>query len=355
MKILFIIILLSLTICIYAQNNTRWIDCKNVYINGKAFPDTENNFSRVRDKDLKLLLTADGAYNRATNPAGLHIDFKTNSNNIHVKWSLDQLRVEGYTNINTQGGLDLYMWDKNYWKFLGNASPFYPNLDNQIQIVDENYFTLYKNQEHLYSLNLPTHENVTALEIGIDEGASFEVVKNVEKPIIIYGTSITHGACASRPGLNWPAQVRYRTGENVINWGFGGSGRLEKVATDIICQTDPKIMVLEPFANMPTEFAKERLIYFYTKFREGHPVTPIVFIEQQPISHITTTQKEPIEKNIIMRELFKEWSISDKNIYKIKSEDTYSDQYTSDTIHPNDIGMSIMADNFIKVYKKIIK
>ena len=351
MKIFLVILFILATMTAFAE--TKWIDCKDVYINGKAFPDTENNFSRVREKELKLLCSVDGAYARATNPAGLHVDFKTNSNNIRVKWSLDQLRIEGYTNINTQGGLDLYMWDKNYWKFLGNASPFYPNLDNELQIVDENYFTLYKDKEHIYSLNLPTHENVIALEIGIDEGATFEVIKNEEKPILIYGTSITHGACASRPGLNWPAQVRYRTGENVVNWGFGGSGRLEKVATDILCQTDPKIMVLEPFANMPTEFAKERLTYFYTKFREGHPTTPIVFIEQQPIIHITTTQKEPIEKNVIMRELFKEWSKTDKNIYKIKSEDTYSDQDTSDTIHPNDIGMSVMADNFIKVYKRI--
>ncbi|MBQ7256157.1 MAG: hypothetical protein IJS60_00500 [Abditibacteriota bacterium] len=48
-----------------------------------------------------------------------------------------------------------------------------------------------------------------------------------------------------------------------------------------------------------------------------------------------------------MKKFFIEWSKTDKNIYKIDSENTYSDQYTSDTIHPNDIGMSVMADNFI--------
>ena len=53
-----------------------------------------------------------------------------------------------------------------------------------------------------YKLFLPLYDGVTKLEIGIDSNASIKkATPNTLKPIVFYGTSITQGGCASRPGM----------------------------------------------------------------------------------------------------------------------------------------------------------
>ena len=53
-----------------------------------------------------------------------------------------------------------------------------------------------------YTLYLPLYNGVESLEIGVGRGVSFEPVPpRDEKPLLFYGTSILHGACASRPGM----------------------------------------------------------------------------------------------------------------------------------------------------------
>lgn len=330
----------------------KWIDASKENIQGKLFKDSKP-FYRLNDKYLELLTKVDQPYERGNNPSGLHIDFKTNTNNLSIKWKLKDLNADTYTNINTQGGLDVYMKLDNYWKYISNAAPVYPKLENESIIFTEDKFTLYKNKTNTFSLNLPIYEELLELYIGIDDNATFESLENNDKPIICYGTSITHGACAGRPGLTWGATFRYLTNENVINFAYGGGGRLDKELVDILCEFDPKLQIVEPFANMKYEMVEERLVNFYETYRKHHKETPILFIELMPISHWSTISKELNPINLKFRELFADWSKTDKNIYKLDSKNTFSPQDTMDNIHPNDIGMATFARNVYKKYLEI--
>ena len=51
-----------------------------------------------------------------------------------------------------------------------------------------------------YTLYLPLYNGTEMLEIGVPPGAAFHPIPpRREKPLLFYGTSILHGACASRP------------------------------------------------------------------------------------------------------------------------------------------------------------
>jgi hypothetical protein len=47
------------------------------------------------------------------------------------------------------------------------------------------------------------------LEIGLDKTAAIELAPQfaVVAPVVFYGTSITQGGCASRPGMSRPSSA----------------------------------------------------------------------------------------------------------------------------------------------------
>ena len=68
------------------------------------------------------------------------------------------------------------------------------------------------------------------MEVTVPKQSYFKPlpVRN-DKPIVVYGTSITQGACASRPDSHGPNAILGRKLDRpVINLGFSGNGRLGK-------------------------------------------------------------------------------------------------------------------------------
>ena len=59
-----------------------------------------------------------------------------------------------------------------------------------------------------YAIYLPLYNGTESLKIGVSAGQTFEpIAPRPEKPIVFYGTSSTHGASASRPGMPHPAML----------------------------------------------------------------------------------------------------------------------------------------------------
>ena len=57
-----------------------------------------------------------------------------------------------------------------------------------------------------------------------------------KKPIVFYGTSITQGGCASRPGMVHTAILGRRLEWPVINLGFSGNGRMEDAVGELMAE-----------------------------------------------------------------------------------------------------------------------
>ena len=89
-----------------------------------------------------------------------------------------------------------------------------------------------------FMLYLPLYNGVKSVEIGVPRDASFAAAAprpaERSKPIVFYGTSITQGGCASRPGMVHTAIVGRRFDRPVINLGFSGNGRMEPELAELI-------------------------------------------------------------------------------------------------------------------------
>jgi lysophospholipase L1-like esterase len=242
-------------------------------------------------------------------------------------------------------GVDLYGKDKRgKWRFLDNGRP--KGVSNRAS------FKITPGQPCL--LFLPLYNGVKSVEIGIPPGKKLRpLVRSRRKPIVIYGTSITQGACASRPGMAFPAIVARELETPVINLGFSGSGKMEPEMADLIAELDPSIFVLDCLRNMSVEMTQTRIEPFVKKLRAAHPDTPIVLAEEADFRDNTPTAKGRVVRESYER--LKEQGIKNLHLLSTKGMLGADHEGTVDKTHPNDLGMMRQAKVFIKTLRPILK
>ena len=102
-----------------------------------------------------------------------------------------------------------------------------------------------------FKIFLPLYDGIENIEVGINsESFIKKPKKNHKKPIIFYGTSITQGACASRPGMAHTNIISRKLDIDCINFGFSGNGRMEQPIAELISMSDPLFYVIECMPNM---------------------------------------------------------------------------------------------------------
>src|SRR5437660_1058190 len=65
------------------------------------------------------------------------------------------------------------------------------------------------------------------------------------KPVVFYGTSITQGGCASRPGMSYQAIVGRQLNLDFVNLGFSGNGKGEPAVADMVAEIDASAFVVD--------------------------------------------------------------------------------------------------------------
>jgi len=181
-------------------------------INGKF--NNEENFSRLPLKFKNIVRPA--VWSLSKNSSGISIRFKTNSPSISVKWELSNFREHSNMSRICASGLDLYCLVDNKWQYVRSGIP--TNFKTEQLLVSE-MDTITKE----FTLNLPLYDGIENIEIGIKKG--FEISKSaddyrIKNPIVFYGTSITQGGSASRPGLAYPSIISRDLNVETINLGF---------------------------------------------------------------------------------------------------------------------------------------
>ncbi len=170
-------------------------------------------------------------------------------------------------------GIDLYFKTDNGWQYVNTARP--TGKSNDFLLVNN---MPAKNRE--YKMYLPLYDGVTYLEVGIDSLSKIEKpVKSNQKPVVFYGTSITQGGCASRPGMVHTSIISRKLNVDCINFGFSGNGKMEKPVAELISGINPLFYVMDGTGNMSPEEIQENAIPLVEIIRSKHPVTPIVFVE----------------------------------------------------------------------------
>lgn len=339
-SLIFLVLFFTLSAGSIAQK-IEYTDARELTLYGK--PHTSgSHFHRVdtaRYRDMPAHVKTLSTY-----PAGLVIAFKTNSREIHARWEI-KTRDKPYKNMTAiaSRGLDLYISKNDQWIFAGAGIP-----DDSVSMrrlvgnmIDE---------EKECMLFLPLYDELLNLEIGIEEGSSIRPLQIEWKgKIVIYGSSITQGASASRPGIAYPALLSRHLGYEIVNLGFSGSGKMEESVGRMVANVeDVDLFILDCAANPSPQQITERTEGFVKQIRDRHPGVPILMIEsviREAGNFDQKIQRKVSDQNTNFRNAYTRLAETGmRQLHLIKGDDLLGHDHegTVDGTHPNDLGFDRM-------------
>ena len=358
-RILLAVILLAAGLSARAQGDIVYQDASAFPVYGKAFSQADGPRYRRLPESLHGV-TRDAVWNLGTNSSGLYIRFRTGAPEIHAKWTNGGNHMPHMTDCGT-GGLDLYCWLDGEWKTVGSGFDWTgagkkEHTRKLVAHMDP--------EEREYMLYLALYDEVKTLELGVPEGYTLEQPvldsPRSESPIVMYGTSILQGGCATRPGMAHTNILARRFNRTVINLGFSGNAFLDLEIAELMASVEnPAAFVLDYVPNAMPDKIEARGEKFYRILRDKHPKTPIIFVEDPifPHSRLDKDIAEEIRsKNAAQKALFQQLKkAGEKNIYYVSSEKMTTPEDFVDCIHLTDLGMTHYADLLTKTLKKVVK
>lgn len=348
---------ITLLICTLSLNSQIvYYDASEFPLYGKATDASATRYERLPDSLRNI--SSQPLWELGQNSAGMAIRFRSNSTTIAAKWEVLLNRNMNHMTPTGIKGLDLYCYQDGKWVSVNSARP--SGKVNQTTIIKDMV-----PQEREYMLYLPLYDGLTSLSIGVDSLAMIDkpVIETPvrEKPIVLYGTSILQGACASRAGMAHTNILSRWLNRECINLGFSGQGQLNLEIAEVIANVDAGCFVLDFVPNATVEQMDERFDDFYRIIRAKHPNTPIVLLEDPIFTHSLFNQpiaKEVADKNKKINQLYAEvLENGDKNIYFVSSKDMIGDdnEATVDGVHFTDLGMMRYAELVYPVIKQCIE
>jgi hypothetical protein len=323
-----------------------WHDVTTWGVEGRAFGDME----RKRWFD-RLPAVADGKVTPAVwglsrDSAGMLARFTTDAEMIWASYTLLKEKLNG-ANMTPIGasGLDLYARDDTgKWRWVGVARP-------DKKVVRQEIIGGLKPGLREYAVYLPLYNGVENLSIGVPPEAKFEsLAPRTDKPIVFYGTSITHGASASRPGMVHTAILGRRFDRPVVNLGFSGNGRMDAAVGELLVKIDAAVFIIDCLPNMSAALVRERTIPLVTQLRAAHPATPIILVEDRRYANAWIQPKRDqghTANHAALREAFEKLKTDGvKGLFYIPGDDLLGSdgEGSTDGSHPNDLGFVRQAD-----------
>lgn len=286
--------------------------------------------------------------------AGMLVRFQTDAAAIGADYVLrsDRLAMP-HMPATGVSGVDLYARDGDgQWRWVNVTRPDKKEVRQVIQA------DLAPGSRE-YALYLPLYNGVESLKIGVSQGAAFQgLAARDEKPIVFYGTSITHGACASRPGMVHTAILGRRLDRPVINLGFSGNGRMDAAVGEFLAQVDAAVYVIDCSPNMGPADIRQKCPPLVKQLRAARPDTPIVLVEDRVFTNSwirPERQKFHAENHAALRECFEALQQEGlQQIHYLAGDHLLGDdtEGATDGSHPNDLGFLRQADAFEPVLRK---
>lgn len=331
----------------------EWHDVTTWGVEGRAWEGLE----RKRWFD-RLPAEADGkvtpaVWDLSRDSAGMLVRFKTDASAIWADYVLFRDKLNG-TNMTPIGasGLDLYARDQaGQWRWAGVTLPEQKSIRQEVVAGLAPGF-------REYAIYLPLRNGVENFSIGVPAGTRFEpVAPRSERPIVFYGTSITHGVSASRPGMAHPAILGRRLDRPVVNLGFSGNGRMDAAVGDLLIRIDAAVYVIDCVPNMTPATVREKCMPLVRQLRAARPTTPILLVEDRRNANAWILPKRNefhTDNHAALHECFEKLKAEGVNGLFYLTGDVLLGQdgeATTDGSHPSDLGFVRQADAFEPVLR----
>lgn len=322
----------------------KWINCLDtpVKINGLL-----GGYRRLPSEIINKV--NDGVTGLALHSAGGRVRFATDSAAVYARVKLIGGGMMNHMPLSGMSGIDFYT-DRI---FRGSVRP-----ESHIQTEYEGRINKEKKMSQV-TINLPLYNGVSEVYIGVDDDAYVAAPEEycIARPVVFYGSSITQGGCASRPGNAYTSILTRWTDADHINLGFSGSALGEPIMAKYIASLSMSAFVMDYDHNAPSlEHLKATHKPFFKIIREAQPTLPVIFITKPDYD------SDPVG-NAMRRDVINETYVSaqadgDRAVYFVDGQSLFGigdrDACTVDTCHPNDLGFMRMAEAVYPILKKIL-
>ena len=284
------------------------------------------------------------------NTAGGRIRFKTDSDVMYIKAKMLPQDEPIHSSAMAQFGFDIYV-DMPYGPVFCDTTkmPISKAFDYECEVY------IPKGEKEI-TVNMPLYGSVIDVEIGLGERATVSEHSpyKYEKPIVIYGSSITQGGCVSRPGKLYSAIISRKLDHNFTCLGFSGSAKAEDAMIEYLASLDMAAFVSDYDHNAPSpEYLRETHHKLYEKIREKHPDIPYYMITKPDFRY------EPdciARRTVVMESYLKAYNKGDRKVYFIDGSAFFNgldmSDATVDRCHPTDDGQRRMAEYICDVMRK---
>lgn len=331
------------------QEDIVWYDILQppFSVHGLIF-DTENDgFLRMPQEIARIVSPSVNDLVRRT--SGGRVRFRTDSDYIAIRAELRGHRLMPHMPLLAQSGFDLYRDNVFHRAFM-------PPFDLQNDYGCERSVAA---GEADYMINFPLYRGVRHLYVALRKGAKLlpATPYTREKPVVFYGSSITAGACAGRPGLSYVNTLCRNLDTDYVNLGFSGSCKAEPAMAQYLANLNMSVFVYDYDHNAPSaEYLERTHKPLFDLVRKTHPDLPIILASAPELPF--DPPKFAARREVVLDTYHQARAAGDENVYFVDGATVLADDWDNcltDGVHPNDLGQYRMAKAFEQIFKEIWK
>ena len=303
----------------------------------------DDRFCRMPGATAKAV--GEGVYFLHTHSAGGRVRFRTNSSYAAISARLDKL---GRVPNTSSAGFDIYA-DNEYRGTYRPPSGIDGGYESVVELGDS--------EDKEITVNFPVYCDVKKLFIGLQKDSCLAAAAPYRDilPVVYYGSSITQGGCASRPGMTYQAIISRKLNLDYINLGFAGNAKAEPEIAEYIKNLPMSVFVYDYDHNAPSvEHLFNTHERMFKEVREQNPDLPIIIL---PRPKYCITEEEKIRLRIIQATYENAINSGDRNVYFIDNSllmELCKNDGTVDNCHCTDLGFFSMACKIGKLIEKIL-
>ena len=291
-----------------------------------------------------------GVYSLHANTSGGRVKFITDSSVVAIKAVMSGIEKTSQFPLIGSSGFDLYV---------GKTAEYYATFlpPTKVSSGYESIIHFENNAEREITINFPLYCDVSELYIGLEEDALLKKAPEYthSKPIVFYGSSITQGGCASRPGNTYENIISRTLHTDYVCLGFSGNAMGEDEIAQYIKDLEMSVFVFDYDHNAPTlQHLEDTHQRMFQTIRSSNPNLPIILMSRPKYQ----LNEEDEERLAVIRKTYTDAiAAGDKNVYMIDGPTLM--QYagndgTVDGVHPNDLGFYSMAKVLIQQLRPLI-